>query len=104
MNYDFSSIKKHSLERIAQKKLVGCGSMISIGGEKVWEDYTGMASVEKNEPIRPDSIYRLASMSKPVTGVAVMQLVAAWWATSSSKPWESNAALIFKMRRGFGVR
>ncbi len=75
MKYDFSPIKKHSLERIAEKKLVGCGSMICIGGEKVWEDYTGMASVENNEPIRPDSIYRLASMSKPVTGVAVMQLV-----------------------------
>ena len=75
MKYDFSAIKNHSLERIAEKKLAGCGSMIKIGGETVWEDCTGWSSIEKNEPIRPDSIYRLASMLKPVTGVAVMQLV-----------------------------
>lgn len=75
MKYDFSDIRKHSEGRIASKVLVGCGNSININGETVWEDYDGYASLESKKPIKADSIYRLCSMSKPITGVAVMQLV-----------------------------
>lgn len=75
MKYDFSGIRKHSEGRIASKLLVGCGNSVKINGETVWEDYDGFASAESKKPITADSIYRLCSMSKPITGVAVMQLV-----------------------------
>ena len=75
MKYDFSGIRKHSEGRIASKVLVGCGNSVKIGGETVWEDYDGFASLEEKKPVTADSIYRLCSMSKPITGVAVMQLV-----------------------------
>ncbi len=75
MKYDFSEIRRHSEGRIASKVLVGCGNSVKIGGETVWEDYDGFSSLESKKPITADSIYRLASMSKPITGVAIMQLV-----------------------------
>ena len=74
MKYDFSEIRKHSENRIAAKLLVGCGNSVKINGETVWEDYDGFSSAESKKPITPDSMYRLASMSKPITGVAIMQL------------------------------
>jgi N-acyl-D-amino-acid deacylase len=37
----------------------------------------GFADLEKKEPARPDSLFRIASISKPFTAVAVLQLVAA---------------------------
>jgi CubicO group peptidase (beta-lactamase class C family) len=35
---------------------------------------TGLADLAKNEPMRPDSVFWIASMTKPVTGVAVLML------------------------------
>jgi CubicO group peptidase (beta-lactamase class C family) len=35
---------------------------------------TGLADLAKNEPMRPDSLFWIASMTKPVTGVAVLML------------------------------
>lgn len=75
MKYDFSEIRKHSEGRIASKVLVGCGNSVKINGETVWENYFGYSSLESKKPVKADSIYRLCSMSKPITGVAVMQLV-----------------------------
>jgi N-acyl-D-amino-acid deacylase len=37
----------------------------------------GFADVEKKKPTRPDSLFRIASISKPFTAVAVLKLVAA---------------------------
>src|SRR5687767_12521825 len=35
----------------------------------------GWADRERQEPVRPDSLFRIASVSKPITGVAVLKLV-----------------------------
>src|SRR5688572_27225697 len=35
----------------------------------------GWADRERREAVRPDSLFRIASISKPVTGVAVLKLV-----------------------------
>lgn len=35
----------------------------------------GLADVERNVPMRRDSLFRIASMTKPITALAVMQLV-----------------------------
>ncbi|MBR5059548.1 MAG: beta-lactamase family protein [Clostridia bacterium] len=74
MNYDFTAVRKHSLDRISKHLLAGQGALIKIGGETVWEDYTGFSSIENNVPVTADSIFRLASMTKPVTAVCIMQL------------------------------
>ncbi len=35
----------------------------------------GLANVENEEPVEPDSLFRIASISKPITAVATLQLV-----------------------------
>lgn len=43
-------------------------------GVPVWSAGYGMADLENFVPARPITVYRLASVSKPITAVAVMQL------------------------------
>lgn len=45
------------------------------GGEVVWAEGFGLADVAGKRPATADSIYRLASISKPFTATAIMQLV-----------------------------
>lgn len=35
----------------------------------------GLAEVENEEPVQPDSLFRIASISKPITAVAILKLV-----------------------------
>ena len=72
---DFSIIKKHQEERIEKKVLVGSVIKINIDGKTVWNSAHGWADLESDKKMSTDAIFRLASMSKPITGVAVMQLV-----------------------------
>jgi CubicO group peptidase (beta-lactamase class C family) len=43
--------------------------------ELVWSNGYGMADLENFVPAKPITVYRLASVSKPITAVGVMQLV-----------------------------
>lgn len=53
---------------VADKELAGGSMLIRQGGEEICYLESGMADKEKGEAIRRDHIYRLYSMSKPVTG------------------------------------
>ena len=59
---------------VANKELAGGSMLIRQGGEEICYLESGMADKEKGEAIRRDHIYRLYSMSKPVTGAAAMIL------------------------------
>ena len=41
----------------------------------VWTQGFGLADVEQQVPVRPDTVFRIASISKSITATAVMQLV-----------------------------
>ncbi|MCJ2182313.1 beta-lactamase family protein [Novosphingobium sp. 1949] len=51
--------------------------LIEQHGQPLAEITTGYANVAKRTPIRRDALFRLYSMSKPITTVAVLQLVEA---------------------------
>jgi CubicO group peptidase (beta-lactamase class C family) len=53
----------------------GLSVAIVNGGSLVWTNGYGMADLENFVPARPITVYRLASVSKSITAVAVMQLV-----------------------------
>ncbi len=72
---DFKIIEEHNLARLREKKSAGAICSVHVNGEKVYENYFGYSDIEARKPMQADSIFRLASMSKPVTGIAVMQLV-----------------------------
>jgi CubicO group peptidase (beta-lactamase class C family) len=59
----------------AAKGIPGLSVAIGVDHELSYEKGYGLADVENNVPATPDTIYRLASISKMLTGTAVMQLV-----------------------------
>jgi CubicO group peptidase (beta-lactamase class C family) len=55
-------------------KFSGISVTVAKGGKTVFQQEFGFADVEKQLPLKKDTIYRIYSMSKPITGVAVMML------------------------------
>jgi len=62
-------------EAVAARRIAGAVTLVARGGRVVHEQSFGMADVEANAPMRTDTIFRIASMSKAATSVAVMMLV-----------------------------
>ena len=56
-------------------KVVGCNALIYQGQREIYYGQWGMRDREKKRPLTRDTIFRIYSMSKPITSVAVMQLV-----------------------------
>jgi CubicO group peptidase (beta-lactamase class C family) len=61
-------------ELIAQGKFPGISVTVARNGRIAYQQEFGYADIEKKQPLRKDTIYRIFSMTKPVTGVAVMIL------------------------------
>src|SRR5215472_14300929 len=60
---------------VEQKKVPGVVAIVSRGDEVIYEGALGKRDDAGNTPMTVDSIFRIASMTKPITSVAVMQLV-----------------------------
>lgn len=55
-------------------KLPGLLVAVMRKGELAFAETYGRADVERNKPVRPDTIYRIYSMTKPLTSTAIMML------------------------------
>lgn len=53
----------------------GCAVAVIKNDEIVFENYYGLANVEKKEKITASTAFRLASLTKPFTAMAIMMLV-----------------------------
>jgi CubicO group peptidase (beta-lactamase class C family) len=60
---------------IAQRELPSVSLAVARGGKIIWEEAFGWANREKMIPATPNTMYSLASISKPITATAIMQLV-----------------------------
>jgi CubicO group peptidase (beta-lactamase class C family) len=60
---------------IDAKDIAGAVSVVSRRGRIAHFEAQGMMDIEHNVPMRKDAIFRMASMSKPVTGVAILMLM-----------------------------
>lgn len=60
---------------IATDKIPGAIVYIEQYGKPVFDGYFGVRNVATNEPMTPDTIFRIYSMTKPVTSVAAMMLI-----------------------------
>ena len=60
---------------MAEHKVPGAAVAVTRGGRLVYARGFGYADVERKQTVTPTSLFRLASVSKPVTAVAVLQLV-----------------------------
>lgn len=52
----------------------GAALLVSVAGEELYASGTGIANVETNTPITPDTTFRLASVSKQFTAMCVQML------------------------------
>ena len=71
---DLASFDKLFTDFIAEHKLPGAAVAVTRGGKLVYARGIGLADTEKKRPVQPDSLFRIASVSKPITAVAVMML------------------------------
>lgn len=75
MNEETKQKVQQVLDRaIENKELAGASILVRKDGEEVFYLERGVADVEKKTPLRRDHIFRLYSMSKPITGAAAMKL------------------------------
>jgi CubicO group peptidase (beta-lactamase class C family) len=62
-------------ERVEALAIPGVVAMAATGSELIYQSAFGRRDLSKPEPMTPDSVFWIASMTKAVTAVAAMQLV-----------------------------
>ena len=60
---------------IDRGQISGAVTMVSRKGRVAHFEAQGLMDLESKTPMRKDAIFRIASMSKPVTGVAILMLM-----------------------------
>ena len=71
---DFSAAHAVLQAEVDQQRLAGVSAALMRGGELIDSFCTGLADVERGEPLRPDHIHRAFSNTKLVTSVLVLML------------------------------
>lgn len=61
-------------DEVDKGQLAGIVTMVSRHGKLIQKDTYGYQDLENGIPMQEDSIFRIFSMSKPITGVAMMML------------------------------
>jgi CubicO group peptidase (beta-lactamase class C family) len=62
-------------DQIANGKIPGAIVLIQQHGKPVYHEFFGVRDVATKEPMTDDTIFRLFSMTKPITSVVAMQLI-----------------------------
>ena len=70
-----NQLKKTLKQSIENKEIAGANFMVIKDGNEVFYHEDGLADIESGRPIGRDSIFRLFSMTKPVTATSVMMLL-----------------------------
>jgi len=59
---------------VDQEKIPGVQTLVSRRGQLVHRDCYGFRDIENGRKVEPDTLYRIYSMTKPITSVALMML------------------------------
>jgi serine beta-lactamase-like protein LACTB len=59
---------------MASSSAPGIAAAAVLNGQEAWSEGFGLADIENNVPVTPQTLFRLASISKPITATAAMQL------------------------------
>lgn len=60
---------------LLENNVFGSSYIVRQNGEKILEKFYGYTGTEGSEIVNPDTVFRLASMTKPITAVAVLLLI-----------------------------
>lgn len=72
---NFGYIEKIVNSEIENKNIVGASVCVCRHGEYIYRNNFGWADKEKNIPMKDNTIFRMYSMTKPITAVAAMILM-----------------------------
>ncbi|HET7274368.1 MAG TPA: serine hydrolase domain-containing protein, partial [Longimicrobiaceae bacterium] len=71
----FESVRAYIQEIMEESGLPSAAVAVARDGEIIWDEAFGYANLEEQIPATPETMYSLASISKPMTATALMQLV-----------------------------
>ncbi len=74
-NPDLASFDDLMLKFIQTHHIPGAALAVTRNSQLVYARGFGFADVDAKRPVRPDALFRIASISKPLTAVGVMQLI-----------------------------
>ena len=68
-------IESRSADDISSGRVGGIALAVRQNGNVVYENFFGSASMTENKPITKNTVFRIASMTKPITAVASLILI-----------------------------
>ena len=68
-------VNAHLERYVDDGRLPGFHVVLARHGKVAYQHLYGMRDIEASLPVAPDTIYRIYSMTKPITSVALMMLV-----------------------------
>jgi CubicO group peptidase (beta-lactamase class C family) len=74
VTYDFDGARSVLQDAVDNNILAGAIGLVARDDEILFQETIGMADREAGKPMEMDTIFRIASMTKPVTSVAAMML------------------------------
>ncbi|HZT43337.1 MAG TPA: serine hydrolase domain-containing protein [Chthonomonadaceae bacterium] len=74
-NPALDSFDRTMIDYMRKRNIPGGALAVSKDGRLVYLRGYGYADQEEKEPVQPDALFRIASISKPITAVAVLTLV-----------------------------
>src|SRR5579864_7940920 len=69
-----AAVPERMRQFVADHEIAGAVTLIATRYQIVQLEAVGQANIAKNEPMRTDSIFWIASMTKPVTATAILML------------------------------
>ncbi len=61
--------------RIAAGEMAGASAVVLRKGKVVYQTYQGVMDLESKKPVTAETMFRVASMTKPVTSAAIMMMI-----------------------------
>ena len=74
-NLQLEPLDKLLCKFISEQKLPGAALAVARQGKLVYARGCGFSDLEKQEYVEPNSLFRSASLTKPITAVAILQLL-----------------------------
>ena len=71
---DWTGLRRFFRQQVTDAGIVGASLVIVRGGRVETEEYVGYQEEAARRPVDRDTIYHWASITKTVTGIAIMQL------------------------------
>jgi len=73
-NFDTAAMDKLLSEAVNNGDVIGTSAMVFNEGHTVYQGAFGLGDRERNRPVDMDTVWRIYSMTKPITSVVIMDL------------------------------